>query len=292
MKILVLGSKGQLGRCLLDQSNSCNHEIIFTSRNELDIEDMSSTEATFCLINPDIVINATAYTSVDEAEGDPIKADLINNLAVSNMAETCANLDCWLIHISTDYVFDGNASTPYLESNMTNPQSVYGASKLAGERSVIAANPKYLIVRTSWIFSEYGNNFMKTMLRLGSQLKDIDIVDDQIGCPTYAQDLAKAVFGMISRLDDNRVSGIYHYCGTEPCTWFEFANEIFFQAKRVSFATPIKITPIKTSEYLTRAKRPAYSVLDCTKVYNVFKLPLSNWRDGIKAVLAKSQALN
>ena len=290
MKILVLGSKGQLGQCLNDQLAITEHEVIYTSREQIDITDFEETNTQILKISPDIVINATAYTAVDMAEKDYKAADLINHRAVANIASTCNQLDCWLIHISTDYVFDGNSEVPYKEDNPTNPQGVYGDTKLKGEAAIDVSGCKYLIIRTSWVYSEYGNNFLKTMLRLGAELDELSIVGDQIGCPTYAQDIAKTIVSILSFLDLKRSSsGIYHYCGDEPCSWYDFGLAIFLEAEVQGLKTPSYVKLIKTESYPTPAIRPAYSVLDCSSIESCFDVTRSNWRDGIKIVIDRLQ---
>jgi dTDP-4-dehydrorhamnose reductase len=290
MKILVIGSKGQLGCCLADQLSDTGYEIIFTSRAEIDIADLASTKAKITVLSPTIVINASAYTAVDKAENDQYEAEKINHIAVNNIASTCSEIGCWLIHISTDYVFDGAASHPYGEDAETNPQGVYGDSKLKGELAIQASGCKYLIIRTAWVYSEYGNNFLKTMLRLGADREELSIVGDQIGCPTYAQDIAKSIVSILSCFDlKGSSSGIYHYCGDEPCSWYDFARAIFAEAEIHGLKSPSNIKSITTAEYPTHAIRPAYSVLDCTKIENVFGVTRSNWRDGIEIVTDRLQ---
>ena len=290
MKILVLGSKGQLGQCLNDQLAITAHDVVYTSRGQIDIAEFEVTKAQLLEISPDIVINATAYTAVDKAEEEHQAADRINHLAVANIASICNQLDCWLIHISTDYVFDGNSEVPYKEDNPTNPQGVYGCSKLKGEMVIEASGCKYLIIRTAWVYGEYGNNFLKTMLRLGADRDELSIVGDQIGCPTYAQDIAMSIVSILSCLDlKGSLSGIYHYCGDEPCSWYDFGLAIFLEAEVQGLKTPSYVKSITTADYPTPAIRPAYSVLDCTKIESVFDVTRSNWRDGIKIVIDRLQ---
>ena len=289
MKVLVLGSKGQLGCCLSNQFYSTAYELIYTSRQEIDIADLEATKAGIADIDPSVVINASAYTAVDKAEEDEQAADLINHRAVANIANTCNELGCWLIHVSTDYVFDGTANRPYREIDITNPQSVYGESKLNGEYAIQASGCKHLIIRTAWVFSEYGNNFMINMLRLGADRDELSIVGDQVGCPTYAQDIANAIVSMLPSLDTKTLaSGIFHYCGDQPCSWYEFAQVIFSEAKTAGLKTPSRVNAIGTAEYPTPAIRPAYSVLECSKINNTFNITPSNWRHGIKCVLAEA----
>ena len=290
MKILVLGSKGQLGCCLADQLSDTDHEVIYTSRSEIDMADLAGTKASIIDLRPNIVINAAAYTLVDKAEDEQYEAAKINHLAVANVASSCSEIGCWLIHISTDYVFDGTASHPYGENAKTNPQGVYGDSKLKGELAIQASGCPHLIIRTAWVYSEYGNNFLKKMLRLGADRDELSIVGDQIGCPTYAQDIAKSIVSILSFLDlKGSSSGIYHYCGDEPCSWYDFARAIFSEAKINGLKTPSYIKSITTVDYPTPAIRPAYSVLDCTKIESVFDVTRSNWRDGIKIVIDRLQ---
>ena len=290
MKILVLGSKGQLGQCLNDQLAITAHDVVYTSRGQIDIAEFEVTKAQILEISPDIVINAMAYTAVDKAEEEHQVADRINHLAVANIASICKQLDCWLIHISTDYVFDGNSEVPYQEDNTTNPQGVYGNSKLKGEVAIAASGCKYLIIRTAWVYSEYGNNFLKTMLRLGAVRDELSIVGDQIGCPTYAQDIAKTIVSILSLLDlKGSSSGTYHYCGDEPCSWYEFARAIFLEAEVQGLKTPSYVKPITTADYPTTAIRPNYSVLDCSAIESCFGITRSNWRDGIKIVIDRLQ---
>tara|TARA_B100000787_G_scaffold170133_1_gene164221 strand:- start:1011 stop:1901 length:891 start_codon:yes stop_codon:yes gene_type:complete len=288
MRMLVLGSKGQLGCCLADQLSYTDYDVIYTSRSEIDMADLAGTKASIIDLRPNIVINASAYTAVDKAEDDQYEAEKINHLAVANIANTCSEIGCWLIHISTDYVFDGAASHPYGENAETNPQGVYGDSKLKGELAIQVSGCQYLIIRTAWVYSEYGNNFLKTMLRLGSDRDELSIVGDQIGCPTYAQDIAKSIVSMVSKLNLNSsISGIFHYCGDQACSWHEFAQAIFLEAKTCGWKTPNHINAIDAAKYPTRAVRPPYSVLSCSKIYDTFEITPSNWRKGIKYVLAK-----
>jgi dTDP-4-dehydrorhamnose reductase len=287
MKILILGSQGQLGRCLYDQFSRTDYDLIYHSRSETDIADFTETSENLIALNPDIVVNATAYTAVDLAETHESLAYQVNHLAIDNLASQCAKIGSFLIHVSTDYVFDGTASRAYNEQDKTNPQSVYGASKLAGEIAIQRTDCRFLIIRTSWVFSEYGNNFFKTMLRLGAERETLSIVGDQIGCPTYAQDIASLIVDLIPRIDKGSVeSGIYHFCGDTACSWYQFAKEIFAQADQLGYRTPKQVQSIATKDYPTPAKRPGYSVFDCTKIENTFNISRSNWRIGIDRVLS------
>ena len=288
MKVLVLGCKGQLGRCLNDQLINTDYEVTYTSRDQVNIADFDETIIKITHIAPDVIINATAYTSVDKAENDKGTADLINHLAVDNLAAICFELGCWLIHISTDYVFDGKSTVPYLELDKTNPQGVYGHTKLDGELAIQSSGCKYLIIRTAWVFSEYGDNFLKTMLRLGGVRDELSIVGDQIGCPTYAHDIAKAIVTIMTKLNgESSASGIFHYCGDQLCSWYEFAGVIFEEARISGLQTPSLIHLIQTSDYPTTAERPGYSVLDCNKIRNTFDVNTSDWKLGVKNVVSK-----
>jgi len=291
MKILVLGSRGQLGQCLNDQLAITEHDVVYTSREQIDVAEFEVTKVQMLEISPDIVINATAYTAVDKAEKEQEVADRINHLAVANITSVCIQLDCWLIHVSTDYVFDGSSEVPYKEDNPTNPQGVYGCSKLKGELAIQKSGCKYLILRTAWVFSEYGNNFLKTILRIGSINSNIDVVSDQIGSPTYAQDIAKAIVKIIPSLSSSlNVAGIYHFCGDHPCSWYDFAFAIFEVASHGEPETPATVNPLTTEEYPTLAKRPPYSVLNCSKIYDVFGVDSSNWQAGVISVISKLNA--
>lgn len=290
MKIVVLGKTGQLGRCLVDQFQNSREEVFFFGRSEIDVSDFDSVAERIKKISPDVIINATAYTAVDNAESDEKLANLLNNLAVENLAKICATMDSWLIHVSTDYVFDGLSNCPYVENDPVNPKSVYGVSKLKGELALASSSCKYLVIRTAWVFSEYENNFLKTMLRLALERDEISIVGDQVGCPTYGQDLAAAIVVIAEAMGSRKVSsGIYHYCGDRSCSWYEFAKVIFEESEGYGIQAPNKIRSIRTSDYPTAAERPGYSVLDCSKIEQEFDISKSDWRLGVKSSI---EALN
>ena len=286
MKVAVLGSNGQLGMCLQDKLVDKSIETLFFSRRELDISDFGKLKKELMNFSPDVVINGAAYTAVDDAENNKKLANLINNLSVLNIAKVCFDLDCWLFHVSTDYIFDGSKKDPYTEESLANPQSVYGQTKLKGELAIQASKCKYIILRTSWVFSEYDNNFLTTMIKLGSSKDSLDIINDQIGCPTYAQDLASAFRSILGRVEDKNLnSGIFNFCGEPQCSWYDFALIIFQEARFFGIDTPKTINPVKTSDYYQAAKRPAYSILDCSKIMNVLEIDPSNWRDGVNAAI-------
>jgi dTDP-4-dehydrorhamnose reductase len=286
MKILVLGSNGQLGKCIQDLDFGINHSVIFASKLDVDVEDISQLTDSLTTIRPNILINTSGYTAVDKAEIEIEKADRINHLAVKNMADICKQIDCILIHISTDYVFDGNSEIPYSEEDPTNPQCIYGVSKLKGEEAIIDSGCNFYIVRTSWVFSEYGDNFLKTMLKIGQKLYNVSVVFDQLGCPTYAQDIALCILALVNHSTSRGVSfGIYHFSGSKICSWYDFANIIFKKAKNIGITTPQKITPVPSSEYVTAATRPHFSVLDSSKFGTAFGYSSSELEDSIDRVL-------
>lgn len=288
MRILVIGCKGQLGQCLKDQLRNSVFEVIYTSRDQIDITDFQGANSKIQNKSPDVIINVSAYTQVDKAEEDHVTADLINHLAVANLAAITHKLNCLLIHISSDYVFDGNAREPYIEVDKTNPLSVYGKTKLKGELAIKASGCNYLIIRTAWIFSEYENNFLRKILQLGAIQDELSFVRDQVGCPTYAQDLAKAIILILKKHNEKiLVSETFHYCGDKPCSWYDFACLIFKEASLYKIKTPRLIHSIQTSDYKTAAKRPIYSVLKCNKIMNTFGVKPSDWRQGIKNSLSK-----
>ena len=287
MIILVLGAKGQLGRCIYEQLADSTHEVIYASREHINIAEFEDAKDKILDISPHFIINTAAYTDVDKAESEQEEANIINHLAVANIANICCQLNCWLIHISTDYVFDGKSKTPYKENDRPNPQGIYGQTKLMGEKAIQLSGCMYIILRTSWIFSEYGNNFLKTMLRLGKQHDQLNIVGDQIGCPTYAQDIASTVLVIIQNLNVHKKSGIYHFCGDLPCSWHKFSKAIFEEAKTRNLKIPSKINSIATSDYPTLAVRPSFSVLNCSKIEKEFGVFPSNWILGIKMAISK-----
>ena len=220
------------------------------------------------------------------AEEDQQTANLVNHLAVKNIADICNQLECWLIHVSTDYVFDGKSNVPYREDDITNPQGVYGETKLFGELAIQTSGCKYIIIRTAWVFSEYGNNFLKTMLLLGADRDELSIIVDQIGCPTYAHDIAKSIISIFPHLHlEKNIHGIYHFCGDKPCSWNDFAKVIFSEAHSLGVRTPNSVKSINTIDYPTLAARPAYSVLDCSKIKSYFGINNSDWMLGVKTAI-------
>ncbi|KHS85097.1 dTDP-4-dehydrorhamnose reductase [Pectobacterium carotovorum] len=281
MKILLTGANGQLGSCFQDRLPA-EWEILATDSAELDITNLEHVERTVKQFKPDAIVNAAAYTAVDKAESEPELAAKINVTGPENLAIVSSKQGIQLVHVSTDYVFDGNATEPYREDSATNPLSVYGKTKLAGEQAVAKASYEAIIVRTAWVFSEYGNNFVKTMLRLAKERDTLSIVNDQRGCPTYAGDLAQAI---ISLLEKNAEGGIYHYCGDKEVSWYEFAEEIFNIAEQKNIISSVPtLSAISTGEYITPAKRPKYSSLDCLKIKKL-DINLSNWLKNTSAII-------
>ena len=286
MKILVLGSNGQLGHCLFDEFAYLNYNVSFFTKQMLDVTDFCSTKKNIYLIQPDILINATGFTAVEEAEKNPCKANLINNLAVANIAEICQQINCTLIHFSTDYVFNGELKEAYTEDSPTDPLNVYGETKLLGELAIHSCSRDYLIIRTSWLFSKLNNNFVNKILLMGEKSTAIDVINDQFGCPTYAPDLAKTVITIIPRLIRHKPIGIFHYAGNRSCSWAEFARVILEEAfVRKKIEHPATINPVSSVQYGTNAQRPANSTLDSSKIQKIFGCLPSNWNNGINEIL-------
>jgi len=277
-KILVTGANGQLGSELQKiQSEFSNFEFVFTDSKFLDITHKASIESVFAKDKFNFVINCAAYTAVDKAESEPGLANKINSLGVRLLSEVATFHGCKLIHISTDYVFDGVLkNTPFSEQDKEEPLSVYGQSKFEGE-SQLAKNKNAIIIRTSWLYSSFGNNFMKTMLRLGSDRNNLNVVCDQVGTPTYAQDLAFSILEIIKRVTQDEcdfIPGVYHFSNEGVCSWYDFAVEIMKMGN-----LNCKVFPIDSSEYPTPAKRPHYSVLNKNKIKNTFNIEISHWRE-------------
>ena len=280
MVVLVTGANGQLGQSLqFIAKNYPELHFVFCSSSDLDITNLESCQAVFLKIKPNYCINAAAYTAVDKAEREPEKANLINVIGPKNLAVVCKEFSSVLLHISTDFVFDGSKNIPYNETDIPNPTGVYGQTKLDGEKAIQAVFENYYIIRTSWVYSQFGNNFMKTMLRLASERDSISVVNDQIGTPTNAVDLAEALIQII--LTDNRQPttanfGVYNFSNEGQCSWYDFAKEIF-KINNIK----IDIKPIPTSSFPTPAKRPKYSVLDKTKIKSIFGVVINKWEEAL-----------
>ncbi len=284
MRILVFGKNGQVGSALMALLGE-QHEVRGLDQEDLDLVQSNQIESTIRDYQPDWVINASAYTAVDRAETEVELADAINHLAPAAMAKTCAALNCGFLHYSTDYVFDGSAERPYLESDEPNPQSVYGSTKLAGEQAVMAQCPNSIILRTAWVYAEQGANFVNTMLRLADERDELGVVSDQFGSPTLAYDLARVSVSVIESTQiDNlaNVAGIYHATGSGMTSWFGFAREIFSLADK-----SVKLNAINTEDYPTPAPRPHYSVLSNEKLQRVFGVALPAWQESLAKTLKK-----
>ena len=275
MNILVTGANGQLGMEMRNVSSGSSDHYIFTDVAELDITDDSAVERMMGDGHIDVIVNCAAYTNVDKAEEDEATADLLNHRAVEILASAARRHDATLIHISTDYVFDGSSNIPYREDAPTAPTGAYGRTKLAGETAILASGCRYLIFRTSWLYSPYGKNFVKTMMHLTSEKDSLKVVFDQVGTPTYAGDLAALIHKVITDRQLDR-QGIYHYSNEGVCSWYDFAVEICRQCGNVC-----DIQPCHSDEFPSKVKRPNYSVLDKTKVKNVFGIVIPYWKNSL-----------
>jgi len=283
--ILVTGANGQLGRSLnAIMGDYPQYAVTFANRNVLDLRKSSSIDSFFSENTFDLIINCAAYTAVDKAESEPEIADAINYLAVKQLADIAMRQQARLIHISTDYVFNGQQHRPYVETDEVDPQGVYGQTKLAGEQAVLKIMPtNALIIRTSWVYSEHGNNFVKTMLRLGVERESVSVVSDQVGTPTYAGDLARAIMTIVGSEQFKQTdidSQLYHYSNEGVCSWYDFAKAIFEKSK-----INCEVLPIETKDYPTAAKRPHYSVLSKAKIKQEYAIGIPDWRDPLQRCL-------
>lgn len=286
MRILLFGPNGQVGSELRALPWGDGMDLVSVSRDDADLSREGEAEAAVRREAPDIVVNAAAYTAVDKAESEPELARAVNGLSPGGMARACAELGIPMIHISTDFVFDGAKAGPYLEDDVPGPVSTYGETKRDGEDAVRAALKNHVILRTAWVFSAYGNNFLKTMLRLGAERDELGIVDDQRGCPTSAGGIARAIRDLINRVQhgDALVPGTFHYCGDDPVTWFGFANAIFENAGD-RLAGGVTVKPIGTADYPTPARRPANSVMSCAKIRAVYGIEPDDWRREVSEIV-------
>jgi dTDP-4-dehydrorhamnose reductase len=278
--ILITGAHGQLGKELQEVSKHYyGYNFMFTDIETLDITDEEQTRLFIKDARPDWIVNCAAYNLVDKAESESDKAMLINGTAVRNISEVINGTECRLIHISTDYVFDGTSATPYTEYSIPNPISVYGQSKLAGEKAALIHHGS-MIIRTSWLYSSFGNNFLKTILKIASEKESINVVVDQAGTPTFAADLAEVIMKIIAGVIRNQIAfnaGIYHYSNEGVCSWFDFAEAIIKEA-----GIDCKIVPVQTADYPTVAKRPAYSVLDKSKIKENYNITIPHWLESLE----------
>lgn len=282
-KLLITGCRGQLGselQTIADDYESI--DFLFTDYDELDITDRKAVRNYIEEHEVDCVVNCAAYTAVDKAESEPEKCELLNDIAPGYLAEAIASRGGSMIQISTDYVFDGKGHIPYREDMPTAPQSVYGRTKLAGEEKVVRNCPGAMVIRTAWLYSSYGKNFVKTMLRLAKERDEIGVVADQIGTPTYAHDLARAICTIV---EQGIVPGIYHFTNEGVCSWYDFTKTIF-RLEDIS-ADDCRVRPLRTDEYPSTAARPHYSVLDKSKIKKTYGLDIRWWEDALKSCIKK-----
>jgi dTDP-4-dehydrorhamnose reductase len=278
MVVLVTGASGQLGQALqFLAGNYPDIDFHFANSSQADITDKKQLKQLFTQIQPVYCVNAAAYTAVDKAESEPEKAHAINVIGARNIAEICRDFHTTLLHVSTDFVFDGQQKTPYTENDTTSPQGVYGITKRQGEEAIVAVLKEHFIIRTSWLYSRFGNNFMKTMLKFGNERPSMNVVDDQMGTPTHAVDLAKALLTIIQ--SGKKAYGIYHFSNEGTTSWYGFAKSIF-EINKIN----IELNPIPTSAYPTPAKRPEYSVLDKSKIKETFGIEIMDWEESLKKV--------
>lgn len=286
MKILVFGASGQLGECLkiVSMRNSIGN-ISFPKEEIANILDYVSLVKLFEEERPSCVVNCAAYTAVDKAEAEVEIARKVNRDGAVNLAKLCKKYNAVLIHVSTDFVFEGSVIKLLKETDSTEPVNVYGLTKLEGEKAIAAELDRFFVLRTSWLYSEHGNNFVKTMLRIGNEREEIKVIADQIGSPTYAIDLAEMIFHII--FSDNTAYGIYHFSNEGAVSWFDFAKAIF----EIS-GIDVNVLPVPTSEYVTKARRPAFSVMDKAKIKHAFGVTIPYWRDSLEVCIKQLKSLN
>ncbi|MCX8596155.1 MULTISPECIES: dTDP-4-dehydrorhamnose reductase [unclassified Gilliamella] len=283
MKVLLTGANGQLGNCFVDIFPS-KWELIKTDAEQLDITDKYAVDRFIAKYKPDAIINAAAYTAVDKAEDEPQLAYNVNVIGPKNLSISSRKYNAKFFHVSTDYVFDGTNNIPYIEEDITNPINIYGETKRKGEIAVLDNDPSAIVIRTSWVFSPYGNNFVKTMLRLATEKQQLSIIDDQLGNPTYAGDLAQLILQLLDKKMDG---GIYHFCGDSSTSWFMFAKKIFEIASNQKIITQFpEIIPVKTEAFPTKATRPKYSVMSVEKL-GKYGLSASDWNKGLIHTISK-----
>lgn len=292
LKVLITGAQGQVGKELTQIANEKGFDVVAASRADLDITQAQSVENYITKCQPDIIINAAAHTAVDKAESEQDLAFAINRDGAKNIANACKKQNIPLLHISTDYVFDGTKSEPYSEDDTVSPLGVYGESKWQGEEVIRKNLNDYLILRVAWVFGAQGNNFVKTMLRLGKERDELNVVADQFGGPSPAKDIALTLIDLVEQYQtDNTLAwGTYHYCGNSKTTWYHFAKEIFKQAFELGLLNKkVKVNPITTEEYPTAAERPGNSMLDCSKLKTTFGIEMPEWKKALKQVLIDLQ---
>ena len=286
-RILVTGANGQLGSEMRKLGSVSPNEYIFTDVQELDITNKEAVMSFVEQNGVNIIVNCAAYTNVDKAEDDEATAELINATAVGNLAEAAKAVDGTLFHVSTDYVFGADGNTPRSEDMPTNPLGVYGKTKLRGEQAIAEVGAKAIIIRTAWLYSEFGNNFLKTMLRLTAEKESLNVVFDQVGTPTYAGDLALVIFSIIEGNLYAGNEGVYHFSNEGVCSWYDFATEIAIAAGNLE----CNIQPCHSSEFPSKVTRPPYSVLDKTKIKQTFGVDIPHWRDSMLYCLERLGAI-
>ena len=287
--LLVMGRSGQIATELRTHAAATDFSLQCCGRETVDLTHFQDVDALLATTKPALVVNAAAFTAVDAAEKDPENAFAVNCHGVANLAEGCRKLDLPLIHISTDYVFDGNKRGAYRADDPIDPVNVYGASKAAGEKALRERHDRHVILRTSWVYSPFGNNFVKTMLKLGAEWETLSVVSDQFGCPTAAADVAGAVIAISKAILDGKTDGFgtFHYCGAGAASRFEFAEEIFRGAAQRGAVTPAKLIPISTGDYETTAARPLNTELSCLKILDNFDINTLPWREPLEGCVAK-----
>ncbi len=282
--LLITGGKGQIATAIANHPLASEFNLILCDREELDITQPSTIDKAISKYIPDIIINTAAYTHVDRAEEEVSLADHTNHIGAGHLALLCHKNQIKLLHLSTDYIFDGHQNTKYVEDDIANPINMYGKSKWQGEKAIIDACPNHLILRVSGAFSEYGHNFLKSILALARQRTTLRVVADQINCPTYAGDIAHAILNMCQSPSHK---GIFHFCSDESISWYEFAKTILTEAKLYETLTTTEVKPITAAENIGAAKRPALSILDCQKIKMTFNIDQPSWRDAVKHVVPK-----
>jgi dTDP-4-dehydrorhamnose reductase len=289
MKMLITGAHGQLGRDIIDQSQSKGYQVQAPSEDDLDITDLGKVDHIITHLQPDLVINTAAYTQVDKAESEAAVAFKVNKTGCTHLARICNKNHIPLVHISTDYVFDGRKGTPYIETDSISPLGVYGRSKAEGESEIRSILKEHIILRTSWLYGIYGQNFVKTMLNLATRKQKIRVVSDQYGSPTNAADLARAILTISDRLHPGSDVdwGTYHYCGQGVISWHTFAQKIMDLARLHGGIRTAQVEPVATADYPTRAVRPVYSALDCGRISKHFGLDPQPWQKSLEITIRK-----
>ncbi|MCX5516596.1 dTDP-4-dehydrorhamnose reductase [Kaistia algarum] len=292
MRMAVTGRSGQVALSLAERAEASGFELVTLARPEIDLADPASVEAAVLAAAPDVVVSAAAYTAVDKAESEADLAARVNRDGPQALARAATRLGIPIVHLSTDYVFDGTKGSPYMETDPTSPLGVYGATKLAGEAAIASVTPDHAILRTSWVYSPFGSNFVKTMLRLASTRDRLTVVADQFGRPSYAPDIAAAVFAVARRLietEDESGRGVFHLTGTGDANWYEFASAII-AGSIARGGRSVQVAPITTADYPTPAKRPADSRLDCSRLASVHGIALPEWRGSLELCLDRLHA--